>query len=140
MILKESFLEEWIRSIQKKYRSDPILTEKVILALTLLEQLVTCGLDFVFKGGTSLILLLGKPRRLSIDIDIIVPPEEREFLKQKLDKIISMGVFTALKKTSGSLKLIYQRNITNFSINLLLIINSNISCWTFYLIHILIGK
>lgn len=98
MILKESFLEEWIRSIQKKYRSDPILTEKVILALTLLEQLVTCGLDFVFKGGTSLILLLGKPRRLSIDIDIIVPPEEREFLKQKLDKIISMGVFTRIEE------------------------------------------
>jgi len=98
MILKESFSEEWIRGIQKKYRSDPILTEKVILALTLLEQLVTCGLDFVFKGGTSLILLLGTPRRLSIDIDIIVPPKEREFYNQKLDKIIDMGVFTRIEE------------------------------------------
>jgi len=50
MMLKEPFSEEWILGVQKKHRSDPILAEKVVLALTLLEQLVTCGLDFVFIG------------------------------------------------------------------------------------------
>ena len=32
------------------------------------------GLSFIFKGGTSLIVLLSKPRRLSTDIDIVVEP------------------------------------------------------------------
>ncbi len=38
----------------------------------LLEGLSKSVLDFVFKGGTSLILLLNTLNRLSIDIDIIV--------------------------------------------------------------------
>jgi predicted nucleotidyltransferase component of viral defense system len=34
-------------------------------------------LDFVFKGGTSLLLLLDNPRRLSVDVDIVslAPPD-----------------------------------------------------------------
>jgi len=52
---------------------DPILIEKMIMALTLVEELQLSGLDFIFKGGTSLLLLLGTPQRFSIDIDILVP-------------------------------------------------------------------
>ena len=76
MILPESYSVEWIRNIQKKTKTDPGLIEKVIQALTLLEQLQLQGLDFVFKGGTALILLLGEPKRLSIDIDIWVHPDD----------------------------------------------------------------
>ncbi len=98
MILKESYSEEWIRTIHKQHRSDPILTEKVILALSLLEQLKTGGLNFIFKGGTSLILLFGEPKRLSIDIDIIVDPDKRESLENVLYNITSLGVFSSLEK------------------------------------------
>lgn len=44
-----------------------------IFAFGLLEALVDSGLEFCFKGGTSLLLLLKKPRRVSTDIDIVVP-------------------------------------------------------------------
>ena len=45
--------------------------EKMIYAFELLSLLQKANLHFVFKGGTSLILLLQKPERLSVDIDII---------------------------------------------------------------------
>jgi len=35
--------------------------ESMIYALYLLEQLQLTGLDFIFKGGTSLILLMEEP-------------------------------------------------------------------------------
>ena len=48
---------EWINELQDKIgkRSDPKLIEKVIQALIFLEQLKLNGLDFIFKGGTSII-------------------------------------------------------------------------------------
>ncbi|MBQ9457935.1 MAG: nucleotidyl transferase AbiEii/AbiGii toxin family protein [Bacilli bacterium] len=39
----------------------------------MLQALVDSGLPFCFKGGTSLLLLLEHPKRLSTDIDIVVP-------------------------------------------------------------------
>ena len=38
----------------------------MIMALTLVENLRLGGLDFIFKGGTSLLLLLGTPQRFSM--------------------------------------------------------------------------
>ena len=53
----------------------PELVEKVIRAFALLEMLVREGCPLTFKGGTSLLLMLGSgARRLSIDIDILCPP------------------------------------------------------------------
>ena len=74
MILKESFSIEHIMSLRKKRKIDPLLLERSIYAFGLLEALATVGMPFVFKGGTSLMLLLEKPRRLSTDIDITVKP------------------------------------------------------------------
>lgn len=55
--------------------NDKNLIEKVIRALSLLEMLVGAGCPLVFKGGTALMLILGKSaHRLSIDIDVICPP------------------------------------------------------------------
>ena len=79
MIDIESIEKYWIESISKKKKVDKILIEKVIRALMLLEGLSSSGLDFVFKGGTALMLLLGTTKRLSIDIAIIVPNKRVEF-------------------------------------------------------------
>ena len=59
------------RAINGTLRGDPKLVEKVVYAFGLLEQLKQAGLDFIFKGGTSLLLLTDPPSRFSIDIDII---------------------------------------------------------------------
>lgn len=74
MIAKESFSLEHTQRFRKGRRVDPILLERNIYALGLVEALVRVGMPFIFKGGTSLTLLLEKPRRLSTDVDIIVEP------------------------------------------------------------------
>ena len=95
MIAKSTYEIEWIRTVaaQLGKRGDPKILEKVIHAFALLEQLRVTGLDFIFKGGTSLLLLSSPPRRFSIDIDIITttPPEE---LALYLDKVTGMGSFS----------------------------------------------
>ena len=50
--------------------------EKCIHALQLLGLLAESGLPFVFKGGTSMVLLLDRLRRLTIDIDIATEAAE----------------------------------------------------------------
>jgi len=74
MITRENFSEDHIRKLQDENRRDPLLLERTLFAFGLLEALVKVGLPFTFKGGTSLMLLLPKPMRLSTDIDIIVEP------------------------------------------------------------------
>ena len=75
MILPESRSLEWIRNTAEKNRAaNLILVEKVIRAFSLLEALARSGCQFIFKGGSSLMLHFGSSRRLSIDIDIICPP------------------------------------------------------------------
>ena len=92
MISAQSRTPEWIMGIRDVSRGkDPILIEKMIMALTLVEELRLSGLDFVFKGGTSLILLLGTPQRFSIDIDIIVT--ERVSPDENFQTVIEKGTF-----------------------------------------------
>lgn len=77
----------WINNISAKNRkADKILVEKVIRALFLLEGLAKVDLNFVFKGGTALMLIMDSSKRLSIDIDVILydEPENLEALFQKL--------------------------------------------------------
>ena len=75
MIAPHSFSADWIIHVSNKYKADRILVEKAIRALSLLEGLAESTLPFVFKGGTALMLIFQGPRRLSIDIDIILPPD-----------------------------------------------------------------
>jgi predicted nucleotidyltransferase component of viral defense system len=87
MIDKEKLTLEWIEKVSKSNRNaDKIFVEKVIRALLLLEGLVKQKLSFVFKGGTALMLHLNSTKRLSIDIDIIMP-EKPDSLKETLDKV-----------------------------------------------------
>ena len=74
MISQKEISIDWINKVSKENRNaDKILVEKVIRALLLLEGLVKEKLPFVFKGGTALMLHLNSTKRLSIDIDIILP-------------------------------------------------------------------
>lgn len=75
MISSECFTGAWIDSVSKQLKyNDKNLIEKVIRALSLLEMLVDAGCPMVFKGGTSLMLILKDVNRLSIDVDVICPP------------------------------------------------------------------
>ena len=94
MINKETHTIQWISNLKNKLgrRVDPKLIEKVIWALTLLEQLRLKGLNFTFKGGTALLLATEKPKRFSIDIDIITEHSEEE-IKMVLQKIVEENIF-----------------------------------------------
>ena len=88
MIDLKTLSAEWIAEKRKKYSKDTTLMESMIYALYLLEQLQLSGLDFIFKGGTSLILLMKEPKRFSVDIDIIISPKiSREELEKYLSEI-----------------------------------------------------
>lgn len=86
MIKTESLQAKWIQEASGKLNADRVLTEKVVWALWLLEGLASSSLPFIFKGGTALMLKLGSTRRLSIDIDIVMPLRE-EGLAEALNKI-----------------------------------------------------
>ncbi|MDF1570585.1 MAG: nucleotidyl transferase AbiEii/AbiGii toxin family protein [Bacteroidales bacterium] len=94
MIDKKSYTIEWITSLRGKIgkRIDPKLIEKVIYAITLLEQLQLNGLEFVFKGGTALLLTTETPKRVSIDIDIITHETENN-IRMILDKLSKLDMF-----------------------------------------------
>lgn len=81
---------------QPRTPADPILIEKMILALFLLENFHDSGLDFIFKGGTCLLLLLGIPKRFSIDIDIVLDTDKD--LEGALQSIIQRGIFHRFEK------------------------------------------
>lgn len=58
MLTKNNFTEEQIRKLQTENRRDSLLLERCVYAFALLEAITTVGMPFVFKGGTSLMLLL----------------------------------------------------------------------------------
>ena len=74
MIDKSVYEIDYIRELQQRYSADPGLIERALYAFGLLEAIKSVGMPFCFKGGTSLMLILDKPARLSTDIDIIVEP------------------------------------------------------------------
>ena len=99
MIKEQCFTDDWLSAFKKQRdhkNIDIIILEKMIYALHLLERIKTNGLDFVFKGGTSLVLLLQEGNRFSIDIDII-SNTKREDLENILNKVIETSHFTEWK-------------------------------------------
>jgi len=99
MIKNKCFSEEWLDQFKKQKdhkRIDKNILEKMIYALHLLESIKANGLDFVFKGGTSLVLLLQEGNRFSIDIDIICKTDRNE-LEEVLNKVIETSHFTDWK-------------------------------------------
>lgn len=74
MITRDNFTLEHVLNLKKNRMVDSFILERSIYAFGLLEALCRVKMPFIFKGGTSLMLLLEQPRRLSTDIDIIVSP------------------------------------------------------------------
>lgn len=74
MLSAKMYTDEYLHELSTRTGCDPSLLERVIYAFGLLEAIQRVGLPFCFKGGTSLMLLLEHPLRLSTDIDIIVDP------------------------------------------------------------------
>lgn len=99
MIKEHCFTVEWLDAFkkQKEYKGiDKIIFEKMIYALHLLERLKANGLDFIFKGGTSLLLLLEEGNRFSIDIDIICKTD-RESLETILSNVVDSSHFKSFE-------------------------------------------
>ena len=91
MISAKCFTQEWVeeKAVELGIR-DKNLIEKVIRAFSLLDLLAQSGCPFYFKGGTCLMLILGNAtNRLSIDIDIMCPPETR--IEQYLNDLSQSG-------------------------------------------------
>jgi hypothetical protein len=87
--LSKSALEEK----QQIFKAQDLQTlEKCALALELVGRLRKEGLDFIFKGGTSLMLLFDVPKRLSIDVDILCL-EPLEKLGEVLDRVVTEAPF-----------------------------------------------
>lgn len=107
MILGSTYSAEYLHLLHLKYSNkiDINILERTVFAFGLLEALAKSNLKFIFKGGTSLILLCGIPKRLSTDIDIIVSPDIQ--VDEYLNKIST--IFPFLKKVED--KRIPQNNI-----------------------------
>lgn len=89
MISENSYTTEWLDARVKEYEANSYdLAEKMVYAITLLEQLRFKGLDFIFKGGTSLVLMLDHFHRFSKDIDILIP-EKPANLAEIFDAVIA---------------------------------------------------
>jgi hypothetical protein len=73
MISNKCFTVNFLDDLSTKFKgTDKILIQKQVMALALVYYLRHSRLDFIFKGGTSLLLLINTPIRLSLDVDIIV--------------------------------------------------------------------
>ena len=97
MIKKECYTQSWIETKKNEFGGTPYTIEKVIYAFTLLEALVISGLDFVFKGGTSLLLHLDKINRLSIDIDIVCNEDDAK-IEMVVESISGISPFKRSSK------------------------------------------
>ena len=74
MLNKSNFTLEHIKNLHAKTKCDPALLERVVYAFGLLEALSKTGLDFIFKGGSCLMVILSETKRLSTDVDILLRP------------------------------------------------------------------
>lgn len=82
--LKEENLTAVCRSLQL---NDTAVLERMFHAFILLDRLTETGLDFIFKGGTSVLLHIPQPKRLSVDIDIVCSEDVEIFEKALTDTV-----------------------------------------------------
>ena len=127
MLLKENFTDAHLRDLRNITGADPSILERTVFAFGLLEAIRSVELPFIFKGGTSLLLLLDEPRRLSTDIDIIVEPEtDIDAYIEKAGKIFPfLGVEENIRKGSNGIekrhfRFLFESPRTGKEINILL--------------------
>lgn len=103
MIKKTCLKETWIREKSQNLIADPILVERVIFAFELLSLLIKNEIPLIFKGGTSLMLLIPEIKRLSIDIDIVTEADDST-LTSAFNSLISESVFKRWEEDTRSTK------------------------------------
>jgi predicted nucleotidyltransferase component of viral defense system len=115
MIAAQCFTTDWqVRKRQELGGCDPVLLEKTIHAFALLDALAARGSQFVFKGGTSLLLRLPRIRRLSIDADIFCQ-ESAEKLDPLLAEISRTPPFTGMTEDDRGVHRVPARRHFRFS-------------------------
>jgi len=87
-----------------KFNASPELAEQAVHCLELVSELVDAGLQYQFKGGNSLLIILNTAKRFSIDVDIATNTSVEE-----IEKILDLlpekyGVFTEWKKRQHKTK------------------------------------
>ena len=89
MLSPQTFTRDWLDAKAKASGAvNAQIFERCVHALELVGRLAEAKLDFIFKGGTSLILHLEPVRRLSVDVDIAcLEPLQR--LTEVLNQIIA---------------------------------------------------
>ena len=88
MLMKKKPDINRLESLRKELGfKDPGIFEKAVYAFDLLGELLDIYPKLVFKGGTSILLHIFPPVRLSIDIDVLLPVKERTGLKDELIKM-----------------------------------------------------
>ena len=97
MIKQETFALDNIQRIQKNFKVDPELAQRAVFALGLVEALRKVDLDFIFKGGSSLMLLFDTPRRLSTDVDILVRKDCD--INSYINKVATIFPFTSVSES-----------------------------------------
>lgn len=98
-VRSKEYLQETIEALKIENPSADIqLLEKTVGALYLVESLANEKLDFIFKGGTSLVLLLDDIKRFSVDVDIITE-EDKGKVRQALENIVNyQDLFTSFEE------------------------------------------
>lgn len=127
MIQKETYSLENIKRIREKYNVDPELAQRAVFALGLVEALVKAGTQFVFKGGSSLMILFEVPKRLSTDVDILVEPnyDIETHIKKVAEIFPFISYEESIRKTNKSIskkhfKINYKSPRTNRKVVVLL--------------------
>ncbi len=84
MISEKSFSKDWIIQKSKTNPGQSEIIEKVITAFHLLESISLLDIDFVFKGGSSLLLQFESFHRFSVDIDILISEDNYAKLSEAI--------------------------------------------------------
>lgn len=96
------FSMEHIRS--GSFHASPELTEQALHCLELVVELSESRLEFQFKGGNSLLVILDRPQRFSIDVDIATDCATGR-IEEALDLIVKRyGIFTRWDKRQHKTK------------------------------------
>ncbi len=112
MINKITYTTEWQEKTLTYTKQKNLVLEKVTYALSLLELISNSNVEFVFKGGTSLMLLLDKLNRFSVDIDILVLESNLEEFIDGID--IKDTIFTSFKEDFRTYRGIKKRHFKFF--------------------------
>lgn len=123
MITKETYTLEWITNLRNRLgkRTDPKLVEKVVYALSLLEQLRAHEMQLIFKGGTSILLATEQPSRFSIDIDIITEYTEEQIVSI-LDEVLAKNTFIDWKSDNDR-KHVIEAPVGHYKLNYISVVD-----------------